>query len=167
MGDSRKAAVAKYLRETEPKGSLLDVGTGRGETLDLAESLGFAPVIGTEVVPDLIDGARVVHGEVHALPFPDGSYDHVTMFDVMEHLLPGDDELAVRELCRVARDSVLLTIANFPSVKDGEVLHINLRPYREWDGLLREWAAGMVVDWLPNHGSISECWRLSHADPRV
>ena len=161
MGQTRKQAIFRYLAEDPEKGSLLDVGTGRGETLDLAESLGYEPVRGTEVVPYLIDGERVVRGEVHALPFPDQSFDWATMFDVMEHLLPGDDEAAVRELCRVSRVGVVLTIANFPSIKDGMDLHINIRAYREWDGLLRQWAPDHVVDWLPRYGSISEGWRLT------
>lgn len=161
MGDSRRHAIQQYLSELQPKGSLLDVGTGRGETLSLAASLGFSRVMGTEVVPALIDNERVIRAEVHSLPFADGEFDWVTMFDVMEHLIPGDDELAVRELCRVARCGVVVTIANFPSVKDGEVLHINLRPYEEWDSLLRGWCDN--AEWLPRHGSISEAWKLGNA----
>jgi SAM-dependent methyltransferase len=161
MGSSRRGAVHRYITALDPKGSLLDVGTGRGETLAMARGLGFERVMGTEVVPALIDGDLVVRAEVHDLPFADNEFDWVTMFDVMEHLIPGDDELAVRELCRVARHGVVVTIANFPSVKDGEVLHINLRPYREWDELLRAWCPS--VEWLPNHGSISEAWKLGNA----
>lgn len=164
MGDARKGAIIRYVGDMEPKGSMLDVGTGRGETLWVAESSGFERVRGVEVVPDLIDSERVVYGEVHALPFDSRSFDWVTMFDVMEHLLPGDDEAAVRELCRVARVGVVVTIANWPSFHNGVNLHINLRDYAEWDALLREWAAPFHVERLPPHGSISEAWRLTRAN---
>jgi len=160
MGEARAAAIRKYLASLEPKTSLLDVGTGRGETLTIAEGRGFHEVTGTEVVQALIDGSRVVRAEGHELPFADDSFGWVTMFDVMEHLIPGDDELVVRELCRVAKHGAVVTIADFPSVKDGRVLHINLRSYDEWDALLRSWCRR--VEWLPNHGSISEGWKIGN-----
>jgi hypothetical protein len=130
--------------------------------LSEAAELGFSPVKGTEVVPALIDGERVVRAEVHALPFPDKSFDVVTMFDVIEHLLPGDDELACRELARVARHHVILTANNRPSFnKDGDDLHINRRDYAEWDRLFATWFAPARVTWLKGpRNYVSEAWRV-------
>lgn len=164
MGEDRKRAIVRYIDALEPKTSLLDVGTGRGETLHLAEQAGFQFVQGTEIVPYLINTPRIVYAQVHSLPFDDQAAGWVTMFDVMEHLLPGDDERAVKELCRVAQYGVVLTIADFPSFKDDDNLHINLRRYPEWDALLRSWCDGWDVVWLPSHGSISEGWRLSRVN---
>lgn len=139
-------------------GTLLDVGCGRGEVLNLAERLGMRAT-GAEVVPALIAAdPRVVYGEAWALPFPDKHFDHVTMFDVMEHLLAEDSERVCRELQRVARQTVILAVANGSSKLDGVELHINRRPYREWDLDFRRWFTG-DVSWTPTRGeSISETW---------
>lgn len=157
MGKLRKSAACRDLAELD-SGSLLDVGCGRGEVLDIAEGMGFS-VQGVEVVPDLIQPPRVVFGQAHALPFPSESFDHVTMYDVMEHLLPGDDAAAVAELMRVARKTVTLTIADFSHMVEGVELHINRRRYADWDSLLRMWAKGHRVEWL-ERDSISETWRI-------
>lgn len=162
MGARRKLDAINDLRALPTRGSYLDVSCGQGEMLREAERLGFYPVSGTEIVPALIDGDHVVYAEVHALPFPDNSYDVVTMFDVIEHLIPGDDELACRELARVARRHILITANNRPSFSAaGDDLHINKRPYQEWDQLFARWFAPGVVTWIKGHRSyVSECWRV-------
>ena len=146
----------------EAPGSYLDVSCGRGEMLDEAERLGFARVMGTEIVDALIDGRRVVHAWAHALPFDAGEFDVVSMFDVIEHLLPGDDEAACRELARVAKRAVLITANNKPSFnKAGQDLHINKRAYSAWDALFREWFAPGVVTRLDvDRLYVSAAWRI-------
>lgn len=161
MGDRRMHDTVRDLSKI-PRGSLLDVGCGRGEMLDNALQLGFGPVRGVDVVPAVVDGERIVRGEVHALPFEDKSFDVATMFDVIEHLIPGDDELACRELARVARKHILLTANNLTSQKAiGEELHINRRPYPEWDALFRAWFPGAVT-WIQTgpRQHASEAWRV-------
>lgn len=156
MGRDRLRCAREDIAGLE--GSLLDVGCGRGEVLDLAESMDLTAT-GAEVVPDLIDGKRVVYGEAYALPFADKSFDHVTMFDVMEHLLPEDAERTVRELARVARQTVTLAISNVSDVRDGVELHINRRPYEDWDRDLRVWIPG-EWEWLKGRNHVSDTWRL-------
>jgi ubiquinone/menaquinone biosynthesis C-methylase UbiE len=163
MGRPRMADSVRDLEALPRRGSLLDVGCGRGEMLDNAERLGFRPVKGVEIVDALIDGTRVVRGEVHALPFDDQSFDVVTMWDVIEHLVPGDDEAACREMRRVARRHILLTANNKSSLQpDGTELHVNRRPYDEWDRLFRQWFAGATVTWLRERRRqwVSEAWRI-------
>lgn len=161
MGDKRMIDAIRELKAIPARGSYLDVSTGRGEMLGNAEAMGFQAVQGTEIVPLLVDGARVVKAEAHNLPFLDGQFEVVSMFDVIEHLIPGDDELACRELARVASRHVLLTANNRPSVnrQTGDDLHINKRPYQEWDALFREWFPGTVT-WLGNQEYVSEAWRV-------
>ena len=146
MGHARMLEAVTDLVNLGTRGSYLDVGCGRGEMLGHAKAMGFDPVRGVEVVPNLIDGTRVLRGEVHDLPFVDSMFDVVTMFDVIEHLLPGDDELACHELARVARRHILLTANNKPSqLAIGEELHINRRPYDEWNALFHGWFGSGVT----------------------
>jgi SAM-dependent methyltransferase len=161
MGDRRRPVAVSDLATLPVRESYLDVACGRGEMLREAETLGYTKVKGTEIVPDLIDGERVIYGEVHELPFPDKSFDTVTMFDVIEHLLPGDDELACRELARVARSHVLVAAAKNVSIKpNGDVLHINLRSYEEWDRLFRKWFPGQVTWIKDDQVRPSQTWRI-------
>jgi len=151
MGRNRKRHITTELSKL-PRGSLLDVGTGRGETLDLAEELGFGPVAGTEAVHYLCDDKRVVYAMAHALPFQAGAFDYVTMFDVLEHLIPEDTAPVVNELCRVARKAVVLTVCNKPSTwQHGSTkmdLHINRRDsYQTWHDELKQ-ITGREVQWV-------------------
>jgi len=161
MGENRKAYAVFDLRSLPIRGSYLDVGCGRGELLSLAPGLGFGPVFGTEVVPALLDEPRIRYAEAHCLPFADHSIDVVSLLDVLEHLVPGDDEAACREACRVARHHVLLT-ANCRESRNhvGDRLHINIRSYQEWDRLLREWCRGVVRRIEPHGRAMSARWRV-------
>lgn len=154
---------AVWWLEKLPRGSYLDVATGHGAMLVCGERLGFAPVVGTEIVPQLLD-KQVVYAEAHALPFPDKFFDVVTMFDTLEHLLPGDDALACAELRRVARHHILVSANDaFTPMPAADQLHINVRPYEEWDTLLLEWFDGKATRLQPvNEIDHSVYWR---ADP--
>lgn len=54
-------------------------------------------------------GADVV-GDVRALPFPDGSFDLVCIFEVLEHLPFSESVAALGELARVARQNVAISV---------------------------------------------------------
>lgn len=137
MGERRKLA-AKIVLSQLPKGTLLDVGTGRGETLALADAAGHTAQ-GTEVVESLLSD-RVTYAEAHALPFKDGEFDHVTCWDVLEHLAPEDVEAALAELYRVARRSVTVSASELPDCAfvGGIDLHPSKRPAGEWLALMRK-----------------------------
>lgn len=161
MGPRRRTDVLRILGEIatrHPETGLLDVGTGRGETLQFAQSLGFAPVLGTEVVPELLQPGCVVYAECHALPFPDGAHDHVTCFDVLEHLLPDDVEPALSELFRVAGLSLTVSASERPSVFGGRDLHISKRPAKEWERTMHR-AFGVRPMRIGNAGG-SPCWQV-------
>ena len=163
LGARRRAHIQQHLSHVKPKGSLLDVSTGRGEVLQLAEHVGFSPVQGTEAVSYLCDGARILQALAHALPFPDKSFDTVTMFDVMEHLLPEDTEAVCRELVRVARSNILLTVHNGPSSwrNSGGDLHINRRAsYEAWHEELKQHFRPHTVMRHGRGASISEMYEV-------
>lgn len=136
MGDRRQHDVRRILSGLGG-GSLLDVSTGRGETLRFARELGFSEAKGTEVVPELLND-HVVFSYAHELPFEDGSFDHVTCFDVLEHLVEDDIRPALLEMYRVARKTVIVSASERPSVFNGVDLHISRRPKADWLKLIRE-----------------------------
>ena len=145
MGPERTRAMQATLAGLDVRGSLLDVGCGRGELLDMAEALGFDPVMGAEVVPDLI-GGRVRYAEAHALPFKDGEIDVVCCIDVMEHLTPSDTEPVLNELRRVAGKRLLVSAADYPS-RWGELeLHVNLKDYDAWRMLVARHCGQIVQE---------------------
>lgn len=158
LGEKRRAHIVERLEAT-PRGSFLDVSTGRGEVLGIARALGFSPVCGTEAV-EYLCGDNIVHALGHDLPFADGSFDVVCMFDVMEHLLPEDTSAVCAELKRVARNRVIVTVHNGPHVYRGTDLHINRREsYEVWH---EELAAHFGQD-VTRHGrgnSISEMFEV-------
>lgn len=162
MGDARMTYAKELVREAVPEcNTHLDVGCGRGEMVGYANGLGFESR-GVEAVDYLTDGFSILHGKAWDLPVPDNSIDLVTMFDVIEHLLPEDTERTLAELRRVAKKEILITAANYSSKSMGVELHVNRKPYPEWDQLLRTAFADCDVDWLPRkHNIQSETWRIS------
>lgn len=140
MGQRRQADVLRILTEL-PRGSLLDVSTGRGEALEMAFKLGHFPLTGTEVVPDLLgmktNTVEVVFAKAHELPFEDKSFDHVTCFDVLEHLVEEDIVPCLEHMRRIARKTCTVSASSRPSVFGGRDLHISKRPEPEWDRLIR------------------------------
>lgn len=167
MGERRLDMARKDLKALPVRGAYLDAGCGRGEMLEYAKSLGFSPVIGTEVLNSLIDDENVFFGEPVALPFEDKSFDVVCLFDVLEHLIPEDEEVVCHELKRVARKHVLLTANNKPSylsdfieTKTDAPLHINIKSFDEWHRILKEaFAPGKVMRLKPTTNNLAR-WRI-------
>lgn len=147
MGPKRKNQMLKDLTEAAQVLSgckYLDVGCGRGETLDKARQLGF-DAWGTELVPQLCND-RVISASGTALPFGSNTFGLVTCYDVLEHLVPGDEQIVLDELGRVCGHTLILTTNNKPShLPDGTDLHINKRERSEWDAdIVARWGAANV-----------------------
>jgi SAM-dependent methyltransferase len=93
--------VASLARHVGKVGSLLDIGCGDGvNTLTLATQAGAKRIVGVDI---LVRPTAVI--EVHPydgvhLPFPDRSFDAVTIVDVLHHC--GDPNAVMREAIRVA-----------------------------------------------------------------
>lgn len=84
--------------------SILDVGCGRGQFVEWAKSKGIKSVgmdfaSGYGIQADLLD-----------MPFSDESFEMITAFDILEHLLPEDLEQGLSEMFRVARKWWVLSI---------------------------------------------------------
>jgi SAM-dependent methyltransferase len=97
--------------------SLLDAGCGEGEMLRRGTlPAGVRPVM----LDRNPDSAAQIIGSVTALPFASDSFDVVTCLEVLEHL--DDPGAAVRELARVARRAVVVSVPHEPWFRAGNVL---------------------------------------------
>ena len=93
---------------------ILDAGCGTGGAL--AELGGYGEAFGTDSSPEALPLARrrgldrLAYGSVEALPFRDGAFDLVTLFDVLYHRGVGDVARALAEAARVTRPGGLLYV---------------------------------------------------------
>lgn len=107
------------LGSLEPGMRILDVGCGPGTiTADLAELVPDGHVTGLERAPGVLGQARATAaerglantgftvGDVHALPFPDGTFCVVHAHQVLQHV--ADPVRALREMRRVTRPGGLI-----------------------------------------------------------
>lgn len=113
--------------------SLLDVGSGRGVFLfPLLEEFPDALVTATDILDarllmlsDVrcggIDRLSVARADVTTQPFPEKSFDVVTMLEVLEHMERPED--AIRAAVAMARRYVIVTV---PSHPDDNPEHIHL-----------------------------------------
>jgi len=100
----KKLRVRAILRRMPGPGSLLDVGCGRGDLLELFQELGWRAV-GTQVSRTAARAARasrgveVILGELPQLSLPAQGFHAITFFHVLEHLdRPSDYLRKAREL---------------------------------------------------------------------
>lgn len=92
------------------KGRVLDAGCGTGFHLPYLEDVvGVEPVKGMREIARKT-GKRVVDGDVEKLAFRDREFDSaICMYSVLNVV---DWKKAIRELCRVAKESVLLSVSS-------------------------------------------------------
>ena len=158
MGLPRVAKVLGVLRGLAPS-ELLDIGSGRGAFLwPLLDAFPWLPVTAVDTLPHRVaDMRRVAEGgvatlraaeaDVTGLPFEDGSFDVLTMLEVLEHI--PDTGAALGEALRVARRFVALSV---PSKPDDNPEHIHLFDAAALERLLRERGAARVsFDYVPGH----------------
>jgi SAM-dependent methyltransferase len=81
--------------------SRLEIGPGLHPRLPIAGTH-FVDISGPALSRLKARAGLTTLGEITALPFPDGSFDLVCAFDIVEHV--EDDRQAFRELGRIARD---------------------------------------------------------------
>lgn len=139
----------EWVGRCQPRGRILDVGCGTGINLDALEV--FGPATGADLSSTALDFCRqralpsLVQARGEGLPFPDGSFDVVTAFGVIEHIDADRDTVA--EWTRLAAPGghvVLLTSAYQWMWSGHDVSNHHVRRYRasEVRALLED--AGLV-----------------------
>lgn len=108
--------VGRMLADLAPQ-SLLDAGCGEGEMLRRVKLPAGTRTVLVDRNPE--SSAQLL-ASVHALPFASRSFDVVTCLEVFEHL--DHPAAAARELGRVARRAVVLSVPFEPYFRIGNVL---------------------------------------------
>src|SRR6266849_4657269 len=126
---SRRLTAAFAVAAVGPGMKVLDVGCGRGEILRHCARLGadafgvdYAPVA-VEMASKAVAGDRLAPGktgvaqsDAKRLPFPNGYFDRVLMFDVVEHLFPWELNQSLAEIARVLKPGGAFIVHTAPNV---------------------------------------------------
>lgn len=166
--DEQVLARIVELAQPQPRWTALDIATGTGHT-----ALAFAPhvasVIGFDLTPEMLAEADKLRasrgisnvsfreGDVHALPFPDTSFDLVTSRRAPHHF--SNIKLALGEMKRVLRPAGRLVIDD-RSVPEDDFVDAcmneldwyhdesHVRQYRpsEWQTMLKD--VGFMVEFV-------------------
>lgn len=124
--DTKLWLVRRYL-QPGPTDRVLDVGCGSGVVAAEIARSGVASCLGLDGNPDAIRFARqrfplpnlsFQQQLVDELDLPDGSFDAVCCFELIEHIYPDQGLALLRSLARLVRPGgrLLLTTPNYHSV---------------------------------------------------
>lgn len=113
--------------------TILDAGCGTGGMLAALKTYG--PVFGCDFSPKALalnqkrGEAPLCQATVEALPFPAGSFDLVTSFDVLYHLQVSEDLRALRECYRVLKKGgrILVRVAAYDWLRGSHDLAVHTR----------------------------------------
>jgi SAM-dependent methyltransferase len=162
--------------------TVLDAGCGEGFVARVLERrLPEVAVTGCDVSRSAVrlaaarqPAARFVVASLLALPFPDAAFDVVACIEVLEHLPAEQPQLALRELARVARRGVVVSVPHEPLfclANAARGKNLGLRPpgsdpdHRQW------WSPGAFVELLSRDLDVAWVggafpWTLCIARPR-
>ena len=108
------AESLELVQRYRPSGRLLDVGCHVGTFLTLAEAAGYEVAgvepsrWGAEIARTRIDG-NVHCGAIEDAPLPEGGYDVITLWDVIEHL--PDPALDIRAIHAALRPAGIFAVS--------------------------------------------------------
>lgn len=126
-----RAKRAIELANIQPGQCVLDIACGRGEIPAIVSEAG-AHAVGIDYSQDSINFANkiklaqdrkghnrghlsLVRADACQLPFPDCSFDRITMLDIVEHLQPEQLDVMFREVKRLLRPNGYAIIHTLPN----------------------------------------------------
>ena len=119
--EGRSQAVAEALRSlgvpTLDGLRVLDVGCGRGRSLQTLPGAGAARCVGVDVNEERLgeaDGGAFTLADARRLPFGDGTFDLALLFTTLSSMEPGADRVATcQEVLRVVRPGGAVLVYDF------------------------------------------------------
>ena len=142
----RAASFIDYMVKNVAKGSVLEIGCGRGQLLRWMKYLGYQ-TSGTEIADCLFKDelygmpvTKMFCSELHKVG--DSSYDCVVSSDVIEHLpTEADAEKMMADMARIFRKDILLSTGGMRAATSlrGRV-HYVIKPRAWWEDLFKKYA---------------------------
>lgn len=134
--------------------TVLDAGTGNGALVRLMRDHGksawgieLSRAVLEKECPDMLAKGYVEPGILTNLPYEDNTFDLVFSADVLEHIHPEEADMVVKELIRVSRRHIFLSISLKGHTKataenDQEAnRHTMLRPRTWWEAIFTKYGA--------------------------
>ncbi len=138
------------LCDPKPGDKLLDIACGIGLVLKAGQESGLK-TSGLDISDEAIKRAKIVSpeselvtGDGENLPWPDGSFDHVTSLGSLEHYL--DPEKGIREIARMLKPGATAVIMLPNSYSFGEIIQAAFtgKSSDEWQAVERH---ATVLQW--------------------
>ena len=152
--------ILNYIKQLNIN-SIVDVGCGKGNFPIWCYDNNIKKVIGIDFAADLPSHNHIIFIKAfaHNLPLEDKSVEYVTAFDVMEHLIPEDTDLVLKEFKRVSIKGLIFSICYRPSgiLVDGNNLHPNVHDKNWWIkklikyGDVEEYKEYLIVKFAGDH----------------
>lgn len=151
--------------------NILDAGCGEGialqHVLRMSTPGSASPtIVGLDGSIGALQIARQLHtqqsftaGNLLNLPFPEQSFDLVISMEVLEHL--EHPQAGLRELCRVSRHWLLLSVPNEPFFRGANFLRAkNIRALGNDPGHLNHWSTRAFLQFVSTECQVYT-WRTS------
>ena len=149
----RNVDVARILRPfIDRETTVLDAGCGE---YGLSAFVEAKSVVGVDVIPTdaKIDGFAFIHGSIISLPFADRSFSIAASVDVLEHLPEAIRPEAIRQLVKVADETIIIT---FPCGKKArEIDEAFNKELTDSHQPIPDWVSEHLADQYPDAGSVS------------
>ena len=141
-GEGFAARHAEVIASSFKPATCLEIGCAKGDFVREMRSRSIATV-GTDVSwhslcssVDGLKGSALAASTIAALPFADASFDLVVAIEVFEHVPPEQVDAAIRELRRVCRRFLFVTVQNTDAAEPehffADLTHVTMKPKAWW-----------------------------------